>query len=235
MKVLNHLNIMELFEVIETWVTRCLVTEYSGIGEVFSYLLDRGCRKEKEAWGRFCQIVSSVQYCHWKSIIYKNLKTGPAFGCWPEHQDCRLWLYQWVCHWQQESGLYSPYAFWNFPRAKNMMTLWRCVGRGVILYMMVTRSMPFGGHRQAAAGVSIPYSPLHTCSMWKPAWQIPNPQFQWERQIMKDSWMNMGHKEELILCQATPYLPESLTDSWCLRATNGRRSRIHWWARSMMK
>lgn len=118
MKVLNHLNIMELFEVIETWVTRCLVTEYSGIGEVFSYLLNHGCRKEKEAWGRFCQIVSSVQYCHWKSIIYMDLKTRPAFGCWPEHQDCRLWLYQWVCLWQQESGLYSPYAFWSFPRAK---------------------------------------------------------------------------------------------------------------------
>ncbi|XP_062312011.1 serine/threonine-protein kinase MARK2-like, partial [Osmerus eperlanus] len=74
MKLLNHPNIVKLFEVIETEKTLYLVMEYASGGEVFDYLVAHGRMKEKEARAKFRQIVSAVQYCHQKNIVHRDLK-----------------------------------------------------------------------------------------------------------------------------------------------------------------
>eukprot|EP00064_Thunnus_orientalis_P014448 superscaffoldBa00002504_g14493 len=55
MKTLNHPNIVQLFEVIETEKTLYLIMEYASGGEVFDYLVAHGRMKEKEARAKFRQ------------------------------------------------------------------------------------------------------------------------------------------------------------------------------------
>lgn len=74
MKILNHPNIVKLYEVIETEKTLYLAMEYINNGEVFEYLVKNGRMKENVARQKFRQIVSAVQYLHSKNIIHRDLK-----------------------------------------------------------------------------------------------------------------------------------------------------------------
>jgi MAP/microtubule affinity-regulating kinase len=74
MKMLNHPNIVKLYEVIETKHTLFLVMEYVSGGELYDYLVAHGRMKEKEARVKFRQILSAVNYCHKKRVIHRDLK-----------------------------------------------------------------------------------------------------------------------------------------------------------------
>lgn len=74
MKMLNHPNIVKLYEVIETKHTLFLVMEYVSGGELYDYLVAHGRMKEKDARAKFRQILSAVHFCHKKRIIHRDLK-----------------------------------------------------------------------------------------------------------------------------------------------------------------
>jgi MAP/microtubule affinity-regulating kinase len=76
MKMLNHPNIVKLYEVIETKHTLFLVMEYINGGELYDYLVAHGRMKEKDARSKFRQILSAVNYCHKKRVIHRDLKVS---------------------------------------------------------------------------------------------------------------------------------------------------------------
>lgn len=88
MKLIDHPNIMSLFDVWETskelYVTsadslteltsRFLVLEYVEGGELFDYLVSQGRLHPDEASRYFCQIIAGVDYCHRFNICHRDLK-----------------------------------------------------------------------------------------------------------------------------------------------------------------
>ncbi|KAL7978211.1 hypothetical protein Chor_014750 [Crotalus horridus] len=67
---LNSSSLQKLFR--EVRIMKVL--NHPNIGEVFDYLVAHGRMKEKEARAKFRQIVSAVQYCHQKFIVHRDLK-----------------------------------------------------------------------------------------------------------------------------------------------------------------
>lgn len=74
MKLIEHPNVMALYDVWENRGELYLVLEYVEGGELFDYLIKRGRLDEKEAVGYFTQIIRGVEYCHSFGICHRDLK-----------------------------------------------------------------------------------------------------------------------------------------------------------------
>ncbi|EGO22056.1 hypothetical protein SERLADRAFT_362515, partial [Serpula lacrymans var. lacrymans S7.9] len=74
MKLINHPNIMRLYDVWETSSELYLILEYVEGGELFDYLCNKGRLSTSEALGYFQQIISAIHYCHSFNIAHRDLK-----------------------------------------------------------------------------------------------------------------------------------------------------------------
>lgn len=74
MKLIQHPNVMALYDVWENKGELYLVLEYIEGGELFDYLLRKGRLDEKEAIHYFRQIINGVDYCHQFNICHRDLK-----------------------------------------------------------------------------------------------------------------------------------------------------------------
>nr|XP_027784513.1 sperm motility kinase 3A-like [Marmota flaviventris] len=73
MKTLNHPNVIQLFQVIETCKQIYIVMEYGVRGTLFDLILPGGMQ-ENEAKRLFRQITCAVCYCHKMHILHGDLK-----------------------------------------------------------------------------------------------------------------------------------------------------------------
>ena len=64
MKLIQHPNVMQLFDVYETEKELFLILEHVEGGELFDYLVKRGRLPERDALEFFLQIVMGVDFCH---------------------------------------------------------------------------------------------------------------------------------------------------------------------------
>ncbi|KAJ3221361.1 MAP/microtubule affinity-regulating kinase 3 [Chytriomyces hyalinus] len=74
MRLLNHPNIVKLFDVAETDKEIILSLEYIEGGELFDFIVSNPRLNEKIARRIFRQIISAVDYCHQSSVIHRDLK-----------------------------------------------------------------------------------------------------------------------------------------------------------------
>ena len=74
MKLIDHPNIMRLYDVWETSSDLYLILEYIEGGELFDYLCNKGPLSPSEALGYFQQIIFAVDYCHRFNIAHRDLK-----------------------------------------------------------------------------------------------------------------------------------------------------------------
>ncbi|KZP01684.1 Pkinase-domain-containing protein [Calocera viscosa TUFC12733] len=74
MKLVDHPNVLSLYDVWETSDELYLIMEYVEGGELFDYLVSRGRLSLPEALHYFQQIISAVDYCHRFNIAHRDLK-----------------------------------------------------------------------------------------------------------------------------------------------------------------
>ncbi|KAM7374869.1 hypothetical protein PAMP_007503 [Pampus punctatissimus] len=156
MKGLNHPNIVQLFEVIETDKTLYLIMEYASGGEVFDYLVSHGRMKEVEARAKFRQIVSAVHYCHTKNIVHRDLKAENLLL--DADANIKIADFGFSNEFTLGNKLDTfcgspPYAAPELFQGKKYdgpeVDVWSL---GVILYTLVSGSLPFDGQNLKASG-----------------------------------------------------------------------------------
>ncbi|XP_028828637.1 serine/threonine-protein kinase MARK1 isoform X3 [Denticeps clupeoides] len=216
MKILTHPNIVKLFEVIETEKTLYLIMEYASGGEVFDYLVAHGRMKEKEARAKFRQIVSAVQYCHQKRIVHRDLKAENLLL--DADMNIKIADFGFSNEFTIGSKLDTfcgspPYAAPELFQGKKYdgpeVDVWSL---GVILYTLVSGSLPFDGQnlkelreRVLRGKYRIPFYMSTDCENLLKKLLVLTPGKRGSlEQVMKDHWMNVGYEEEELNPYAEP-------------------------------
>ncbi|XP_073205843.1 MAP/microtubule affinity-regulating kinase 3 isoform X5 [Lepidochelys kempii] len=189
MKILNHPNIVKLFEVIETEKTLYLIMEYASGGEVFDYLVAHGRMKEKEARAKFRQAENLLLDAD------MNIKIAD-FGFSNEFT---------VGNKLDTFCGSPPYAAPELFQGKKYdgpeVDVWSL---GVILYTLVSGSLPFDGQnlkelreRVLRGKYRIPFYMSTDCENLLKRFLVLNPTKRGTlEQIMKDRWINAGHEDD---------------------------------------
>ncbi|TSO37088.1 MAP/microtubule affinity-regulating kinase 4 [Bagarius yarrelli] len=205
--LVNHGSVhLQLFEVIETEKTLYLVMEYASGGEVFDYLVSHGRMKEVEARAKFRQIVSAVHYCHQKNIVHRDLKAENLLL--DADSNIKIADFGFSNEFMLGNKLDTfcgspPYAAPELFQGKKYdgpeVDIWSL---GVILYTLVSGSLPFDGQnlkelreRVLRGKYRVPFYMSTDCEEILRRFLVLNPSKRCTlEQVMKDKWMNTGYE-----------------------------------------
>ncbi|KAL8168916.1 UNVERIFIED_CONTAM: MAP/microtubule affinity-regulating kinase 3 [Gekko kuhli] len=178
------------------------------LGEVFDYLVAHGRMKEKEARAKFRQIVSAVQYCHQKHIVHRDLKAENLLL--DADMNIKIADFGFSNEFTVGNKLDTfcgspPYAAPELFQGKKYdgpeVDVWSL---GVILYTLVSGSLPFDGQnlkelreRVLRGKYRIPFYMSTDCENLLKRFLVLNPTKRGTlEQIMKDRWINAGHEDD---------------------------------------
>ena len=149
MKLIEHPNIMRLYDVWETSTELYLILEYVEGGELFDYICENGRLSTSEALGCFQQIIAAVDYCHHFNIAHRDLK--PENLLLDGHKNIRVADFG-MAAWQKSSSTgmlktacgsphyAAPEVIAGTPYNGSASDIWSC---GVILFALLAGKLPF--------------------------------------------------------------------------------------------
>ncbi|TFK73449.1 Pkinase-domain-containing protein [Pluteus cervinus] len=149
MKLMNHPNIMRIYDVYEGDKELFLVLEYVEGGELFDYLVNRGRLPPEEALVYFKQIIYGLNYAHTFSIIHRDLKPENILIASLSPPSVKIADWGMAAFappsFQLETSCGSPhYASPEIVNGEkyegNATDIWSC---GVILFALLTGRLPF--------------------------------------------------------------------------------------------
>lgn len=147
MKLIEHPNIIGLYDVWENRGELYLVLEYVEGGELFDHISTYGQLPEHEAIRLFRQIISGLSYCHRFNICHRDLK--PENILLDKDRNVKLADFGMAVLQPAETPLRTPcgsphYAAPEVIRGEgyrgDRADIWSC---GVILYAMLAGCLPF--------------------------------------------------------------------------------------------
>ncbi|OBA26398.1 Pkinase-domain-containing protein [Hanseniaspora valbyensis NRRL Y-1626] len=147
MKLLNHPNVLRLFDVWETETDLFMVLEYVEKGELFKLLVEKGPLSEREAIRFFRQIIIGISYCHALGIAHRDLK--PENLLLDHNSNIKIADFGMAALETKDKLLEtscgsphyaSPEIVSGMPYQGFESDVWSC---GVILYALLTGVLPF--------------------------------------------------------------------------------------------
>ena len=210
MKMLDHPNIVKLYQVIETETTLYLVMEYASGGEIFDYVVHHGRMKEKEARAKFRQIVYAVQYCHQKRIIHRDLKAENLLL--DGQMNIKIADFGFSTEFTVGSKLDTfcgspPYAAPELFQGKKYdgpeVDVWSL---GVVLFTLISGALPFDGvtlpelkQKILLGKYPVPFFMSTECENLIKKCLVLDPTSRASLDdIMTHKWINMGYKDPLL-------------------------------------
>lgn len=149
LRKLSHENIIQLYQVMETKDFIHIVTEYASTGEVFDFLIENGKMPEQEAARKFSQILKAINHCHRNKVVHRDLK---AENLLLDHNgNIKLADFGFsnyfspgdtLATWCGSPPYAAPELFEGKPYNGQKADIWSL---GVILYILVSGSLPFDG------------------------------------------------------------------------------------------
>ncbi|KAH9277331.1 hypothetical protein BSLG_002238 [Batrachochytrium salamandrivorans] len=208
MKLLNHKNIVRLYEVIDTPDELYLIMEYVSGGEIFDYLVAHGRMKEKDARKHFREIVSALWYCHSMHVIHRDLKAENLlldanmnvkvadFGFSNQFAPGQR-----LNTWCGSPPYAAPELFQGKEYSGPEVDVW---SMGVVLYVLVCGSLPFDGSNLAklrarviSGKFKVPFYMSPDCERLIKKMLVIEPTKRSSlEQVMQDKWYTEGYESE---------------------------------------
>ncbi|XP_017442470.1 CBL-interacting serine/threonine-protein kinase 9 isoform X2 [Vigna angularis] len=182
MKIINHPNVVKIYEVMASKTKIYIVLELINGGELFDKIAQSGRLKEDEARSYFHQLINAVDYCHSRGVYHRDLKEDE--------------LLRTACG---TPNYVAPEVLNDRGYVGSTSDIWSC---GVILFVLMAGYLPFDEPSQMALYKKICRAQF-TCPSWfsseakKLLKRIldPNPLTRIKiPEILEDEWFRKGYK-----------------------------------------